>query len=89
MPVTTIGYVNHNSIMRLENGDVETLAEILHDDFVFSPHVGGITMGKSDIIGFAGSETVNCENDESYSKMMKWVSHTQSCTFPTVQHQRQ
>lgn len=39
-----------------ENGDVEALAEIIHDDFVFNPHVGGITMGKSDLLGFAGSE---------------------------------
>ena len=39
-----------------ENGDVEALAEIIHDDFVFNPHVGGITMGKSDLLGFAGSD---------------------------------
>lgn len=39
-----------------ENGDVEALSEIIHDDFVFNPHVGGITMGKSDLLGFAGSE---------------------------------
>ena len=32
------------------------LAEIIHDDFVFNPHVGGITMGKSDLLGFAGSD---------------------------------
>ena len=39
-----------------ENGDVDALAEIIHDDFVFNPHVGGITMGKSDLLGFAGSD---------------------------------
>lgn len=39
-----------------ENGDVEALAEIIHDDFVFNPHVGGITMGKSDLLGFAGGD---------------------------------
>ena len=39
-----------------ENGDVEALSEIIHDEFVFNPHVGGITMGKSDLLGFAGSE---------------------------------
>ena len=39
-----------------EKGDVEALAEIIHDDFVFNPHVGGITMGKSDLLGFAGSD---------------------------------
>ena len=36
-----------------EKGDVEALAEIIHDDFVFNPHVGGITMGKSDVLNFA------------------------------------
>ena len=39
-----------------ENGDVDALAKIIHDDFVFNPHVGGITMGKSDLLGFAGSD---------------------------------
>ena len=39
-----------------EKGDVEALAEIIHDDFVFNPHVGGITMGKSDLLGFAGAD---------------------------------
>ena len=39
-----------------ENGDVNALAEILHDEFVFNPHVGGITMVKSDLIGFAGGD---------------------------------
>ena len=36
-----------------EKGDVEALASLLHDDFTFNPHVGGVTMGKSDIMGFA------------------------------------
>ena len=39
-----------------EKGDVEALTEIIHDDFVFNPHVGGITMGKSDLLGFAGAD---------------------------------
>ena len=39
-----------------ENKDVEALAELIHDDCVFNPHVGGITMSKSDILGFAGSD---------------------------------
>ena len=38
------------------NGDTETLDRIIHDDFVFNPHVGGITFSKSDILGFAGGE---------------------------------
>ena len=47
-----------------ENGDVDALAEILHDEFVFNPHVGGVTMGKSDIIGFvSGSGIPKAEND--------------------------
>ena len=37
-----------------ENTDVNALAEIIHDDFVFNPHVGGITMSKSDLLGFVG-----------------------------------
>ncbi len=39
-----------------EKGDVEALAEIIHDDFVFNPHVGGITMGKSDVLNFANGD---------------------------------
>ena len=52
-------------------GDVEALEALIHDDFVFNPHVGGITMGKSDVLKFAGSshttaehERVLFENDE-------------------------
>ena len=32
-----------------DNGDVETLGKIIHDDCVFNPHVGGMKMSKSDI----------------------------------------
>ena len=39
-----------------DNGDIETLENIIHDDCVFNPHVGGITMRKSDILGFAGGD---------------------------------
>ena len=47
-----------------KKGDVEALAEIIHDDFVFNPHVGGITMGKSDLLGFAGADGApRSEND--------------------------
>ena len=47
-----------------ENGDVDALAEILHDEFVFNPHVGGVTMGKSYIIGFvSGGGIPKAEND--------------------------
>ena len=38
-----------------EMGDVEKLEMIIHDDCVFNPHVGGVTMSKSDILGFVGS----------------------------------
>ena len=47
-----------------EKGDVEALAEIIHDDCVFNPHVGGVTMSKADILGFAGGEgTPRAENE--------------------------
>ena len=45
------------------NGDTETLERIIHDDFVFNPHVGGMTMGKSDLLGFAGSDAVRGEHE--------------------------
>tara|TARA_B100000579_G_scaffold425571_1_gene431482 strand:+ start:651 stop:998 length:348 start_codon:yes stop_codon:yes gene_type:complete len=45
------------------NGDTETLDRIIHDDFVFNPHVGGVTMGKSDVIGFAGNDAVRGEHE--------------------------
>ena len=46
-----------------ENGDTEALNAIIHEEFVFNPHVGGMTMGKSDIMQFAGSGHVTSEND--------------------------
>ena len=46
-----------------ENGDVDALANLIHDDCVFNPHVGGITMSKSDILGFvSGDGTPQSEN---------------------------
>lgn len=53
-------------------GDIETLEMIIHDDCVFNPHVGGMTMSKSDILGFVMSENrpssennrILFENDE-------------------------
>jgi ketosteroid isomerase-like protein len=55
-----------------DNGDIEALENIIDDDCVFNPHVGGITMSKSDILGFAGGDQrptsennrVLYENDE-------------------------
>ena len=45
-----------------ENSDVEALRALIHDDCVFNPHVGGITMSKSDILGFvAGDNTPTSE----------------------------
>ena len=45
-----------------ENADVEALRALIHDDCVFNPHVGGITMSKSDILGFvAGDNTPKSE----------------------------
>jgi len=46
-----------------EKGDTEALDALVHEDFVFNPHVGGMTMGKSDIMQFAGSGHVTSEND--------------------------
>ena len=46
-----------------KNGDVDALANIIHDEFVFNPHVGGITMSKSDALGFAGSNATTSENN--------------------------
>jgi len=55
-----------------DNGDVDALTNIIHDDCVFNPHVGGITMSKSDILGFVGGgsppkgehQRILFENDE-------------------------
>ena len=55
-----------------DNGDVDALANIIHDDCVFNPHVGGITMSKSDILGFVSggsppkgeNQRILFENDE-------------------------
>ena len=46
-----------------DNADVDALAEILHDEFVFNPHVGGITMGKSDALGFASAAATTSEGN--------------------------
>ena len=47
-----------------ENADVEALANIIHDECVFNPHVGGITMSKSDILGFvSGGSTPRSEHN--------------------------
>ena len=34
-----------------DNGDVDALANLIHDECVFNPHVGGMTMSKSDNFG--------------------------------------
>ena len=55
-----------------EMGDAEKLEAIIHDDCVFNPHVGGMTMSKSDILGFVKNENkptsennrILYENDE-------------------------
>ena len=38
-----------------DTANAEALDEIIHDDFVFNPHVGGHTMSKSDMMGFINS----------------------------------
>lgn len=47
----------------LQNGNLEALDEVIHDDFVFNPHVGGVTMSKADLMGIAGNGAVRSEND--------------------------
>ena len=44
------------------SGDAEALEDLIHDDYQFIPHVGGMVMGKSDFIGIAGSGGVTMEN---------------------------
>ena len=46
-----------------KTGDKEALDALVHEDFVFNPHVGGVTMGKSDMMQFAGSGHTSSEND--------------------------
>ena len=45
-----------------DTGNVESLAELIHDEFVFNPHVGGVPMSKSDLLGFAGNGGPTSEN---------------------------
>ena len=69
-----------------ENGDVDALAKIIHDDCVFNPHVGGITMSKSDILGFAvATEHHNQKTGEYSSKTTKSVWPIPSFTLLTIQ----
>ena len=45
-----------------ESGDAEALESLVHDDYRFIPHVGGMVMGKSAFIAIAGSGGVTMEN---------------------------
>ena len=45
-----------------ESGDAEALEDLIHDDYQFIPHVGGMVMGKSDMIAISGSGGVTMEN---------------------------
>jgi len=47
------------------SGNLEALSEIIHDDFQFNPHVGGVVMGKSDVMAFAGMGAVTSENQRT------------------------
>ena len=44
-----------------ESGDVNALDTILHDEFIFTPHVGDTVMRKEDVLSFAGSGAVQTE----------------------------
>ena len=45
-----------------ESGDADALEDLIHDDYQFIPHVGGMVMGKSDMIAISGSGGVTMEN---------------------------
>ena len=45
-----------------ESGDAEALEQLIHDDYQFISHVGGMVLGKSDMIAIAGSGGVTMEN---------------------------
>ncbi|MDC0055446.1 nuclear transport factor 2 family protein [Deltaproteobacteria bacterium] len=47
----------------LTSKDTTALADIIHDDFVFNPHVGGMTMGKEDLLGFVSRDAVSGEHE--------------------------
>jgi ketosteroid isomerase-like protein len=54
-----------------QSGDRDAMDALLHDDYRFIPHVGGVTMTKADMLSFAGSDAVRqvnhrilFENDE-------------------------
>ena len=47
----------------MQTGNLEALDEVVHDELIFNPHVGGVTMGKSVLMGLAGSGAVRSEND--------------------------
>ena len=49
-----------------DNADADALSKLIHDDCVFNPHVGGITMSKSDILGFvSGGSTPKAEQQRN------------------------
>ena len=45
-----------------ESGDAEALEDLIHDDYQFIPHVGGMVLGKSDFIAIVASGGVTMEN---------------------------
>ena len=61
-----------------ENKDVKTLEKLIHDDCVFNPHVGGITMSKSDILGFVtdGNTPKSEKNRILYENAEVGVAHS-------------
>ena len=86
--ITTL-YVDYCRIQRsLENGDTEALDALVHEEFVFHPHVGGMTMGKSDIMQFAGSGHVTSRTIEFCLRTTKLVSLIQSFTLRMILIQR-
>jgi ketosteroid isomerase-like protein len=45
-----------------QSGDRDAMDALLHDDYRFIPHVGGVTMTKADMLSFAGSDAVRQDN---------------------------
>ena len=61
----------------LENGDVKTLENLLHDEFTFVPHVGDAVMKKSHVLAFAGTGAVRSEGNRIlYENDEIGVSHS-------------
>ena len=55
----------------INNKDESTMKELLHDDFKFTMHKSGNSIGKADVIKWAMSGDINQDKQELSMKMMK------------------